>query len=108
NGQDMEQQVNAKGLPDMEAGKGIFGLQIHGDGYEAAYNGNVSHNSRGLSGVGFTHGWSIGCCYRFHILFLSVPHPRTYWFWRWKRYSPVQRCRLGPDRTRSGLPWHLL
>lgn len=45
----MKTNVGAKSLSDMEAGKAVFGFQVHGNGDKAAYQGKIGDYCRGLS-----------------------------------------------------------
>ncbi len=51
----MEKNMYPKSLPGMKTGKSVLGFNIHGDGYQTAYNGNVCYNCRGFSWGGIVH-----------------------------------------------------
>ncbi len=51
----MKKHMNSKGLPNMKPRKSIFWFNIHGNGYQAAYYGDIGYNGSGFSGVGITH-----------------------------------------------------
>src|SRR5690606_35885039 len=51
----MEQEMDPKGLSDMETGKGVSGFHVHGHGYEAAHQGDIGDDGRGPAWIGIVH-----------------------------------------------------